>query len=195
MSDFFTKILLNLRHWSGSTGSFNLAKSGLGSSDFLLGIFLAVAVLVIAFGSGKTRILLAILASYLAAFLALVFPFSNDLAKIIQSYLKLRGMFWGQLAVFVVAFAVAFWLLNRSVLKPRLSLKESSPFVILILSILETGFLASLLVSYWQKDPTVFKISPWLTAYFSGKIAQFVWAVLPLFSFLGAKPVKRLPVI
>ncbi len=187
MSEFLTKTLLTLNSWAKSLGGFNLSQYALGT-DALVGVFLMVIVLLIAFGVGKTRMLLAILSTYIAFLVTLFFPFYaviKDKAGFIPE------VFWPQAAVFLVLFMLAFFVLNKSVLRSKMSLKESSPLIILWLSMVETGFLASIILSYGVPEWPAFTISSWLKTYFASGLAHFVWAVLPLLSILFVKPGRR----
>ena len=187
MSEFLTKTLLTLSEWAKMLGGFNLSKSSFGT-DALVAVFFMVVILLIAFGVGKTRMLLAILSTYIAFLVTLFFPFY---AVIKTKADFIPEVFWPQVAVFFVIFSMAFYVLNKSVLRSKMSLKESSPLIILWLSMVETGFLASIVFSYGVPEWPTFKISPWLATYFGTSLAHFVWSVLPLLSILLVKPGRR----
>ncbi|MDO8494930.1 MAG: hypothetical protein Q7S32_00180 [bacterium] len=186
MNEFLTKILLSLSDWSKNLGGFGFSKGSL-SADMLVGIFLAVVILLVAFGIGKTRMLLAIISTYVAYLVAEFFPFYSAVSKIA----KAPGVFWTHLAIFAIAFALAFFILNKSVLKSKMSLRESPPLMILWLSIVETGLLVSLILSYWRPGLDKINFSPLLINYFSGDVARFVWVLLPLLSMLLIKHSRR----
>lgn len=187
MSEFLTKTLLTFSDWAKGLTGLGFSKADF-NADYLVGIFLMVVILLIAFGVGKTRMLLAILSTYIAFLVTLFFPF--------YSVIKAKAgfipeVFWPQVAVFFVIFFMAFYVLNKSVLRSKISLKESSPMIILWLSMVETGFLVSIFFSYGVPEWPAFKISPWLTTYFATGLAHFVWSVLPLLSILFVKPGRR----
>lgn len=173
--------------WSKNLGAFSFSKFAVGN-DVVIGIFLMVVILLIAFGIGKTRMLLAILSTYVAFLIALSFPF--------YTYLKAVSSlgawpFWPQLTVFWIGFFLAFFILNKSTLKSKMSLRGSSPLLILWLSIVETGFLVSVMLSYGQPEIPNFQLSPLLTSYFGTSTSRFVWALLPLVSIFFVKPSRR----
>ncbi len=154
-------------------------------------LFFVVVVFLVAFSLGKTRILLAVLSVYIAGFLEFIFPFNSKIQPFFvkSDWLGLAPAFWLNLSVFLIIFLISLAILNRSILKPKMSLQESSPFTILFLSILVSGFLTSLIFSYLlaslpAKSNFLATLSPWLLKYFATKNAQFVWAVLPLLAMM-----------
>lgn len=187
MSEFLTKTLLTLSGWAKNLTGFGFSKADF-NADYLVGIFLMVVVLLIAFGIGKTRMLLAILSTYIAFLVTLFFPFYSVI-KAKANFIP--EIFWPQVAVFLAVFMLAFFILNKSVLRSKMSLKESSPMIILWLSIVETGFLASIILSYGVPEWPSFQMSPWLTTYFGTGLSRFVWSVLPLLSIFFVKPGRR----
>lgn len=187
MSEFLTKTLLTLSDWAKILTGLGFSKADF-NADYLVGIFLMVVVLLIAFGIGKTRMLLAILSTYMAFLVTLFFPFY---AVIKTKVAFVPEVFWPQTAVFLVVFMLAFFILNKSVLRSKMSLKESSPMIILWLSIVETGFLASIIFSYGVPEWPAFQMSPWLSTYFGTGPSRFVWSVLPLLSIFFVKPGRR----
>lgn len=190
MNNLGTKILLALTGLAQGLGATHW-KEVTARSDALTAIFLVVAVLLVAFGVGKTRMMLAILSTYVAAFLQTVFPFFSSLAKL--DTWKIGGTgFLPKTVVFAMGFALALFILNRSVLKTKMSSQEVSPLVLLWLSMTEVGFMLSLLFSYGHPENIV--PSSWfilIGKYFSSAGANLFWAVLPLLSLFLLKAKRR----
>lgn len=187
MNELLTKILLALSGWSKDLGGFNFSVL-VFSGDMLVGLFLMVAVLLIAFGMGKTKMLLAILSTYIAFLVAWSFPFYEVIKGAVPFWAK---PFWPQAVVFWTIFLFSFFILNRSILRPKMSLREVSPLMILWLSMVETGFLISVMLSYGQPEIPNFYLSPWLIDYFGTTTARFVWSLLPVVSIFFVKPSRR----
>ncbi len=182
MNEFFTQVIFSLSKFSQSLSGLNLQKP---SGAVLAVLFFVVVVFLIAFSLGKTRILLAILSTYIALFLLVIFPFVFQVEKFFGNWTGLPAVFWTRSAVFVLFFIISLAVLNGSILKPRMSIQESSPFTILFLSILEAGFLVSSILSFWDSaSHSAFKISPLLLQYFGTENTQFIWAVLPLLAMI-----------
>ncbi|MBI2676969.1 MAG: hypothetical protein HYX21_03450 [Candidatus Yanofskybacteria bacterium] len=183
MNNFFTKVLLGLNDFSKNLmGGFSLEKFNM---DVLVALFLLVVIFLVAFSLGKTKILLAIVSTYIALFLLAIFPFVFQIEKFFGDWFGLSAVFWTRLSVFVLFFAVSLAILNKSILKPRMSMQESSPFSILFLSILESGFLVSALMAFSDSaSQSKLGLSPWLLAYFGTPTSQFIWAVLPLLALV-----------
>lgn len=192
MNEFITETLLDLSAFSRGLNSFSWAKPDLST---LVLIFFLVVFSLITFGLGKTKILVAVVSTYIALFLESVFPYSLEVQSYLGDYLGgsagpttgWSAVFWEKTLVFFVFFIVAMLILNRSILKPKMSLRESSPLAVLFLSLLEAGLLASALFSYWfAGNPNAGQLS--IFQYFDTKNAQFFWAILPL---LGAIFLKK----
>lgn len=207
MNEFVTETLLGLSAFSRGLNNFSWAKPDLNTL-FLL--FFLVVFFLIVFGLGKTRILVAVVSTYIALFLESVFPYSLEVQNYLGDYLGgsagltaggstglttgWSAVFWEKTLMFFIFFIVALLILNRSILKPKMSLRESSPLAVLFLSLLEAGLLASAFFSYWfVGNPNAGQLS--IFQYFGTKNAQFFWAVVPMLSLLFFKNRKKTPVI
>ena len=182
MNEILTQIIFSLSKFSRELGGFNFQRPDIST---LAGLFLVVVIFLLAFSLGKTKILLAIVSTYVALLLLIIFPFVFQIEKFFGGWFGLPAVFWTRLSVFILFFAVSLAILNKSILKPRMSMQESSPFAILFLSILESGFLISALLSFLDSvSQTKLGLSPWLLAYFGTQNSQFIWAVLPLLALV-----------
>ena len=179
MSALITKILTWLNSLvSTVTNQF----SGDLSLDFLAVIFFLVVMLLIAFSLGRNRIVVAIISTYLAAFIYLILPWSNQ----IRAWLSLEQVFWVNLGIFALAWLICYSVLVSSVLRSRASLGDSSVLIVLLLSIVETGFLFSIAIAL-LKVGELLALSPVLLKYFGATGAAFAWMLLPLVVFLFLK--------
>lgn len=189
MSEVLTQIILSLSKFSKNLDGFNFFKT---DGVVLLTLFFVVVVFLIAFSLGKTKILLAIVSTYIALFLLAIFPFVFQIEKYFDDWAGLSAVFWARLSVFVLFFIISLAILNKSILKSRMSMQESSPFAILFLSILESGFLLSAILSFLDSvSQSKLNLSSLVLDYFGTLNARFIWAVLPLLAmvFLRRKKV------
>ena len=72
MNEILTQIIFSLNKFSRNFGGLNLKKPDV---SVLVGLFLVVVTFLLAFSLGKTRILLAVISTYIALFLLAIFPF------------------------------------------------------------------------------------------------------------------------
>lgn len=187
MSQILSKILISV---SGSYGLGGLFGSTVANGAGLFFLFFLLAIFLTALSFGKTRIVLALLATYIAAFLELVFIYQPQVAGYLADFLKLPAIFWARLLIFIVLFIVAFLILNRSILRPKMSLQESPPLAILFLSVLQGIFWVSIAASYAPLDHALITAFPLIKSYLAVPAAQFVWALVPLLALLFVKRKK-----
>src|SRR3989344_3299087 len=154
MNEFFTKVFLELNDFSKNLmGGFNLEKFNM---DILVALFLLVVIFLVAFSLGKTKILLAIVSTYVALFLLAIFPFVFQIEKFFDGWFGLSAVFWVRLSVFV-----------------------------LFLSILESGFLVSAILGFLDSaSQSKLGLSSLVLTYFGTPKALFIWAVLPLLALV-----------
>ncbi|MBI2057896.1 MAG: hypothetical protein HYT63_02845 [Candidatus Yanofskybacteria bacterium] len=164
MSEFFTKALLGVNDFSKNlTANFSLEKF---DTNILVALFLLVIIFLVAFSLGKTKILLAILSTYVALFLLVIFPFIFQIEKFFGNWFGLSAVFWTRLSVFILFFAVSLAILNKSILKPRMSMQES------FMAFLDSASQSKL------------GLSSLVLTYFGTPKALFIWAVLPLLALI-----------
>jgi hypothetical protein len=151
-------------------------------SSMLIVAFGAFVIFVIGFTLGRSRILVSMLSVYVAYFIEMNLPYFDFIKNAVgsaQSYLIHIGLF-------LVFFIAVFYIMNRSILKNRVTLKDSSIISIILLSVVNAGLLVSVLASYLPKIGT--PILPASVANFVGtKTALFYWAVISLISFFFLK--------
>lgn len=185
-NQIISQILIYLMDFSkyvqGLTGSVNI--SGL-RYDWLIIFFFVFAILLMAFSFGRSRMLLALIALYIAVFLESHFVYFNQLREAVKSIPE----YWLHIGLLFLIYGIVFTILNRSVLKHRLTLAESSISAVALIAIVEMGFLASILFSFLPSEFTKY-VPPKLILYFSTKTAQFWWAVIPLLVLIFSKKKK-----
>ena len=176
--DFLTKLLVSSSGFSKNlSGLFDFTVDSNGVSLFFL--FFLLVIFLAALSFGKTRIVLALLATYISAFLESTFIYRLELEKFFGDFLKLPAIFWTRFLVFVVFFIVVFLILNRSILRPKMSLQESPPIAILFLSVLQGIFWLSLITSYLPVGVTIIS-EPFTKKYLVLPSIKFAVAILPL---------------
>lgn len=159
--------LIPLRH-------FNFGPEGLFISLFLIFFLLWGLSL------GRTRALISLLGIYVAYMIEMTFPFWDQL----QSFIKFpQDNYLIKAGFFIVVYAIVFIILNNSVLKRRLSAKDSSFLAVAIISVLQLGLLISIILNNIpiSKIP---KLPDYFYRYFSTSEALFYWAVLPVVAIL-----------
>ena len=156
------------------------------SPGVLFGILVVVGVLLLALTLGRTRTLISTLSIYVAFTLQTIFPFFGWLLKHISFTNDLPTL---RILVFFVLYSVVFGLLNRSVLKTRFHLGESSFFSVVLMGITQLGFIISIILNL---APRFYEISKKIPAdflpYFGNQSALFYWSLVPIIILLFQKP-------
>lgn len=185
-NQIFSQVLIYLTDFSGFikklTG--DVGSAGI-HYDWLIIFFFVFTVLIVALSLGRSRMLLALLSLYAASFLETNFLYFDKL----QNLFKNLSEHWLHLGLFLLIYIIVFAVLNRSFLKRRLILAESSVISVILVAIVEMGFLAAILISYFPGD-LLQKISPRLLPYFATEKARFWWAVVPILALLFSKKKK-----
>lgn len=188
MRELLSQVLVTVGGFSKNfSGLDALLSSTVTSGASLFFLFSLLVIFLVALSFGKTRIVLALLATYLSAFLESVFLYRLELAKVLGDFLSLPAIFWGRLFVFIVFFVISFLILNRSILKPKMSLQESPPITILFLSILQGMFWVAIVVSFAPFDHSILNTYSLVRRYLAVPLAQFIWALAPLLALLFVK--------
>lgn len=152
-----------------------LASTGAGgdSSSWVIGLFIIFAVFLIGFTLGRTKMFLALLSIYGAAYIEANIP-SVWLSKFLEN----TPEYWVHAGLFLITYLIIFMALSRSLIKGRLSTKEMSFTWIAVLAVLEIGLLISIFSSYFTPESHILPAG--LTLYFGTKTARFIWAALPV---------------
>ena len=147
------------------------------SSGELFGILVVVGVLLMALTLGRTRTLISVLAIYVAFALQTIFPFFGWLLKH-QSFTNDLPTL--RIFIFFILYAIVFGLLNRSILKTRFNLGESSFVSVVLMGLVQLGFIVSIVLNL---APSFYDISTRVPAdflpYIGNQLALFIWALIP----------------
>lgn len=163
--------------------NFNLGPSGLFA---ILGL---IFLLLYGLSLGRTRALVSLLSIYIAYAIMSVFPYLDrwhDLIRVSpELYMTRVGLF---LFVYVVVFAV----LNGSLVKSRLTIKDASFFSVSTISILQLILLVTIISNI--VPVSVLKISgnlPYLLEYLSTNEALFYCFLIPIIAVSFMKRDKK----
>ncbi len=167
----------------GFSGGFKIPTA---NYNWLTISFFVFAILIIAFSLGRSRMLLALVGLYAAAFLEPIFPFFNLLHKYFLKYPE----YFLHLALFFVFYILVILVLNNSILKTQLSVSRQSVIYILFVAFLEIGFMFSILSTYLPAE-IIKRFPSNLAVYFSTKNARFVWALVPVLALIFASEKKH----
>ena len=155
------------------------------SAGELFGILVVVSVLLMALTLGRTRTLISTLSIYVAFALQAIFPFFGWLLEN-QSFTNDLPTL--RVFVFLILYGIAFGLLNRSILKTRFNLSEASFFSVVLMGLVQLGFIISILLNL---APSFYNISQRLPAfvlpYIGNQSALFYWALIPIFLLVFQK--------
>lgn len=149
-----------------------LGLSGTNQSTILMMIFGAFVIFIIGFTLGRSRILMSIICVFIAFFVEKNFPYFASVSSLIGK----MPAYIVHIGLFALAFVISFSILNRSVLKHRVTLKDASIISILILSLVNVGLLTSVVLSYYSG-----------ATFFGTKNALFYWAIVTLIAIFFLK--------
>lgn len=149
--------------------------SGFGPG-WLFGAFGAVALSLYGLSMGRTRAILSLLSLYVAFVVIQIFPYLDKVGQMLDKHFE---EYWLKLGVFLAAYVVIFLIFNFSFLRKRMSSSEFSLFGVILISLLQLGFLASIIFSLIPVEMTA-KWSFGFYNYFGTPTALFFWAVAPL---------------
>jgi len=164
---------------------FNFGPSGLFA---ILGL---IFLLLYGLSLGRTRALISLLGIYIAYAIMSVFPYLDRLHDLIkvspELYITRVGLF---LFIYVIVFAV----LNYSVVKSQLNMRDASFLSVSVISVLQLGLLITIITNIVPvsalKIPANFL---YLSDYFSTNDSLFYWFVAPILivSFMKGDKKRR----
>ena len=177
------KYIPNFDLASISSFNFDLGPSGLFA---LLGL---VFLLLYGLSLGRTRALISLLGIYIAYSVMSVFPYIDRLHDLIKISPEL---YITRVVLFLVTYIVIFAILNRSLVKSRLTLKDASFLSVSIISFLQLGLLITIITN--TVPVSALKASGNLSSmaeYFSTNEALFYWFIAPIAILLFMKRDKK----
>src|SRR3989344_843134 len=152
--------------------NFNFGPSGLFA---ILGL---IFLLLYGLSLGRTRALISLLGIYIAYAIISVFPYLDRL----HDFIKVSSELYITRAVlFLFVYMIVFVVLNGSLVKSRLTLKDASFLSVSIISFLQLGLLITIITNI--VPVSVLKISgnlSYLSEYFSTNEALFYWFLVPI---------------
>lgn len=176
MSQILSQILLYLadfgKFMQKMAGDFETVGN---SSGWLVVLFFIFVVFLVGFTLGRTRMLLALISIYAAAFIENHFAYFET----VRGYFKSAPEYWVHIGLFLILYVIVFNILNRSILKHRLAAKEASVLAVSTEAILIVGLLASVIIAYLPADQLKF-LPANLLKYFTTKNARFFWVAAPI---------------
>jgi hypothetical protein len=179
--NFFLNLLKSLQ---GSVGGIATPKL---DYPWLIILFVVFVIFLVGFGLGRSRMMISLISLYIASFLEVHFIYLKNISGVLKN-IPPHVMHIGFL---LIIYGLVFFLLNRSFIKQRLTLKEASIFVAALMAILQIGFMASIMISYLPAATTVVFPS-WVLQVFGTKNAQLLWALAPIVALIFMKSEKKL---
>lgn len=149
--------------------------SGVGPG-WLFGVFGALALSLFSLSIGRTKVVISLLSIYIAFAFERLFPYIDNLGSLSAGKIEIH---WFQIGLFVIAYLIAFLIFNLSFIRKRVSSQDYSLFGILVLSIAQFGFLASIVLNMLPKEIAL-QWSFGFHNYFVTSTALFFWALTPL---------------
>lgn len=163
--------------------NFDLGPSGL---FVLLGL---IFLLLYGLSLGRTRALVSLLGIYIAYAIMSVFPY---LDRLHESIIISSELYVTRVGLFLVVYVIVFAILNRSLVKSRLTLKDASFFSVSITSVLQLVLLITIITNIIPSS--VLMVSgnlSGLVEYFSTNEALFYWFLAPIIVLLFMKRDKK----
>lgn len=151
------------------------ANLNLNSGNLFIGLLL-VAVLLYGLSLGRTRAVISLLSIYVAFVIYEVFPYFNEVKNIIKIPVDDYII---HLGIFLTVYAVVFVVFNYSFVSKRFSSADFSLFSVFLLSFLQFGLLASIVISFLPSDVGLKFLGPAYSFLASDK-ALFCWSIIPV---------------
>ena len=164
---------------------FGNLSSNFSSWEVMVAGFFIFAIFFYGLSIGKGRLLLFLVSIYIAKLLVDSFVYIDLLGDIFKGRL-----FSAYLGLFIVSYILVFIILDRSVLKIRLSTKEFPVGKLLILSIMIVILLANVVFTYLPSDVAL-GVGEGMASFIIGDTAFFWWFLASLFSILLLKRKKK----
>lgn len=150
------------------------------SWDLFILIFFVVAVFIYGFSLGRNRIVVILIAIYMALAVVSTAPFIDSWVASAMNT-DIGQVFAFKLGLFLVVFALLFFLFSRSTLLRSVSGEErhGAWWQIPIFSVLHIGLLLSIALSFLPVS-AITELSPFTQEIFTSDIGKFIWITLPI---------------
>jgi hypothetical protein len=151
------------------------------SWDLFILIFFVVAVFIYGFALGRNRIVVILVAVYMALAVVNTAPFVDSWVERAMSVGSFTQAFGFKIALFLIIFALLFFLFSRSTLLRNVTGSERSGawWQVPIFSVLHIGLLLSIALSFLPKDITM-QLAPLTREVFTSEVGRFVWITAPI---------------
>jgi len=159
----------------------DLSKTISGPQMIFAGLLL-VFLLLYGLSLGRTRALVSLLGIYIAYVFNATFIYFSELYR----WIPLKDTNLIRVVALLVVYLGVFYILDRSLVKARLTLKEASFFSVFIISVLQLGLLISIITNTLSYEMLAYFPGPFLL-YFSTKTALFYWAIVPILMLIFLK--------
>lgn len=149
----------------------------------LFGVLALIFILLYGLSLGRTRALVSLLAIYIAYSIQSVFPYLDRLHELVNISPQL---YVTRVALFLLIYIIVFMILNRSVVKSRLTLKDASFFSVSIISLLQLIILVTVIANIVPLSALRLngKVPGDLVQYFATQDALFYWFLAPIAALL-----------
>lgn len=150
--------------------------AGFGGPGWLFGIFGAIALSLFGLSVGRTKAVISLFSVYIAFAFEKLFPYLNSLSGLLEGKIETH---WLRIGLFLGSYLAIFIIFSLSFIRKRISSQDYSLFGILILSVVQLGFLASIILNILPQDLAI-QWSFGFYNYFANSTALFFWALAPL---------------
>lgn len=151
------------------------------SWDLFVLLFLLIGTLIYGFSLGRGRIIMIMVAVYMAVVAVNTLPVIPQIGAVVQ----LSNGFVLRVGTFLGLFAILFFMLTRSALNHALD--TNSPlgrwWHVLLLSFVQVGMLISVVMSFFP-PAWLDKMSLFIRVVFASPWGKFSWVVAPIFGLL-----------
>ena len=158
------------------------------SWDAFILLFWLIVSIIYSFAAGRGRIISILVAVYMAELIVIQAPFIGTTAA---QQLNV-ALYLGRLIAFLVMFLVFFLVLSKYVFRTSVEHRGISSWLFsLIFSVLQVGFLISVVLSFLPTEVKV-DFSPLISTLFVTQMSQFIWLLLPIAFLVIAGRFRRM---
>lgn len=154
--------------------------------EMLFGVLALIFILLYGLSLGRTRALVSLLAIYIAYSIQSVFPYLDRLHDLLSIS---PDLYITRVALFLVTYILVFLILNKSLVKRRLTLADASFFSVSIISLLQLIILVTVITNIVPLSALRLngKIPGDFVQYFATQEALFYWFLAPIVVLLFMK--------
>lgn len=157
------------------------------SWDLFILLFFVVGSLLYGFTLGKERVVVLIVAMYMALAVISHAPF----LELIQARITYGNLFAYQITTFLGIFLILFFFLSRSALLHSLSVGDTgSWWHVILFSFLHVGLLISMTLSYLPSEAKS-QLLPVTLQIFTSDEGRFAWILLPIVAMMLIRAEKK----